>query len=221
MFGWALTPLPKTIPQDGSTITILIDGAPVGTVNYGHHRIDIATLFPGLNNTNGAVGFRIIDTTRLSDGLHTVSWVVTDDGGKTSGIGSRYFRVENASMLPATVATTARSALNAPTPADAATTEPAHDAMAVRIREMQPLVLDLTKLLPGGEGCLSVYSGAEIVAGQRRALPAGSLLDSGTGLFTWQPGPGFLGTYNLAFAVSGCDGTEKTLRAVVTIVRSR
>ena len=26
-FGWALTPLPKTIPTDGSTITVLVDGA--------------------------------------------------------------------------------------------------------------------------------------------------------------------------------------------------
>ena len=32
-FGWALTPLPKMIPTDGSTIGVLIDGASIGTVN--------------------------------------------------------------------------------------------------------------------------------------------------------------------------------------------
>ena len=31
-FGWVLTPQPKRIPQDGSTITVLVDGTPVGPV---------------------------------------------------------------------------------------------------------------------------------------------------------------------------------------------
>ncbi len=57
-FGWALTPLSKTIPANGSTITVFVDGVAVGTVDYGHFRSDIATLFPGLNNSAGAVGFR-------------------------------------------------------------------------------------------------------------------------------------------------------------------
>ena len=40
-FGWALTPLPKLIPTDGSTIGVLIDGASIGTVDYNHPRPDI------------------------------------------------------------------------------------------------------------------------------------------------------------------------------------
>ena len=51
-FGWALTPQPKTIPIDGSTITVLVDGVPVGTADYNHYRPDIADLFPGLHNTH-------------------------------------------------------------------------------------------------------------------------------------------------------------------------
>ena len=48
-----------------------------------------------MNNSNGAVGFRTIDTTALANGLHTIVWTVTDSGGVTAGIGSRYFRVSN------------------------------------------------------------------------------------------------------------------------------
>ena len=51
--------------------------------------------FPDLNNTNGAIGFRVIDTTALTNGLHTIAWTVTDNLGATEGIGSRYFRVSN------------------------------------------------------------------------------------------------------------------------------
>jgi hypothetical protein len=35
--------------------------------------------------------------------------------------------------------------------------------------------------------------------GTLRALPAGSQLDTATGVFTWVPGPGFIGTYDLVF----------------------
>src|SRR5262249_48990778 len=49
-FGWALTPQPKSIPTDGSTITVLLDGVAGGTVDYNHSRPDIVALFPGLAN---------------------------------------------------------------------------------------------------------------------------------------------------------------------------
>ena len=81
-FGWALTPLPKTIPIDGSTIRVLVDGVDVGPADYNHARSDIQAVFPGFNNTNGAVGFRILDTTALANGLHTISWMVTDNAGR-------------------------------------------------------------------------------------------------------------------------------------------
>ena len=80
-FGWALTQQPKFIPQDGSTITVFVDGVPVGSPSYNHYRSDIATLFPGLANSNGAIGFRTINTTALSNGLHTIVWTATDSAG--------------------------------------------------------------------------------------------------------------------------------------------
>jgi hypothetical protein len=94
-FGWALTPSPKMIPADGSTIDVYLDGAMVGHPSYGHFRSDIAGLFPGYANSNGAVGFYQFDSTALTNGLHTISWVVRDNAGATQGVGSRFFRVRN------------------------------------------------------------------------------------------------------------------------------
>jgi hypothetical protein len=58
-------------------------------------RPDIASLFPGYANSGGAVGHFALDTTTLSNGVHTIAWVVVDSGGNASGIGSRYFTVAN------------------------------------------------------------------------------------------------------------------------------
>jgi hypothetical protein len=97
-FGWALAPLGRQIPINGSTIDVYVDGVFRGHPVYNQVRADIATLFPGLYNTTGgrgAIGYFVIDTTTLSNGLHTINWVVRDDIGQTSGVGSRYFRVQN------------------------------------------------------------------------------------------------------------------------------
>ena len=96
-FGWALTPQPKIIPTNGSTISVYVDGVLRGNPVYHNNRADIAGLFPGLQNSTGAVGYFMLDTTTLTNGLHTIQWVVTDSAGETSGIGSRFFRVQNGS----------------------------------------------------------------------------------------------------------------------------
>jgi hypothetical protein len=95
-WGWALTPGTATIPADGSTIEVLIDNVVVGRpTRFGLDRADIAALFPGYTNTNSAVGYYALDTTTLSNGIHTIAWVVRDDMGRAQGIGSRYFFVQN------------------------------------------------------------------------------------------------------------------------------
>ena len=95
-FGWALTPGASfTIPTDGSTITVMVDGAPFGHPTYNQYRSDIAAIFPNYTNSLGAVGFFFLDSTRLADGMHTISWVVYDDHNRGEGIGSRYFTVAN------------------------------------------------------------------------------------------------------------------------------
>jgi len=103
-FGWALTQNPKYIPVDGSTLTAFVDGLPLGHPSYNNYRSDIAALFPGLANSNGAVGFLSINTLALSNGLHTIVWTATDSEGNTEGLGSRYFTVSNGSAVTRTAA---------------------------------------------------------------------------------------------------------------------
>jgi uncharacterized protein (TIGR01370 family) len=96
-FGWALTPRPNSIAIDGSTIDVRVDGVKVGHPVYNLYRSDIASLFPGYANSQGAVGYFILDTTAYSNGVHTIQWTVRDSAGNTDGIGSRYFIIQNPS----------------------------------------------------------------------------------------------------------------------------
>ena len=94
-FGWALTPQPNIIPTDGSTITVFVDDVPLGHPAYNNFRSDIAGLFPGYQNSGGAVGVFVLDTTRLANGVHTIAWGVVDSAGNAQGVGSRFFTVDN------------------------------------------------------------------------------------------------------------------------------
>ncbi len=92
-WGWVLTPQPNDIPTDGSTIDVYVDEINLGHPTYDIYRPDIATLFPGYANSNGAGGYFILDTTVYAKGLHTICWVATDSNGNSEGIGSRYFTI--------------------------------------------------------------------------------------------------------------------------------
>lgn len=94
-FGWVLTPQPAIVPIDGSTISVWIDGVPQGHPSYNSYRADIATLLPGYQNSNGAVGSYYIDTRKFANGIHSISWSATDSLGRTGGLGSRYFWINN------------------------------------------------------------------------------------------------------------------------------
>jgi hypothetical protein len=96
-FGWALTPQPKMIPLDGSSIEVYVDGVFLGHPVYNQFRSDLASVFPGLRNTNGASAHFMLDTRTLTDGLHTIGWIIRDDAGQAAGVGSRFFRVQNGS----------------------------------------------------------------------------------------------------------------------------
>lgn len=93
--GWVLTPLPNTIPVDGSTITIFVDGIALGSPFYNIYRQDISILFPGNNNSNGAGFLFYLNTTLYSDGVHIMVATVSDDAGNSESIGSRYFTINN------------------------------------------------------------------------------------------------------------------------------
>jgi hypothetical protein len=93
--GWVLTPRPNEIPKDGSTIHVYVDGADLGHPVYNIYRSDIAELFPGYANSDGAAAYFDLDTTAYTDGVHTISWAAVDDAGNADGIGSRFFIIQN------------------------------------------------------------------------------------------------------------------------------
>jgi len=222
-FGWALTQNPKMIPFAGSTITAYVDGVSVGQVSYNHYRSDIATLFPGLANSNGAVGFKMIDTTALTNGLHTIVWTAGDSAGGYSGLGSRFFRVSNAGgaitagaasrLVAAEAALTHRRFASpeaiAATPVDRAAIvgrrswDPeapwrayavgASGRAVIRGEELDRFELRL------GEHAGERYTGYVRVGPDLATLPVGSRLEATTGVFTWAPGVGFVGAYDLVF----------------------
>ncbi|MDQ1350025.1 MAG: hypothetical protein QG657_326, partial [Acidobacteriota bacterium] len=94
--GWILTPQPNSIPTNGSTIDVYIDGVNKGHPTYNIYRPDIAGFFPGYANSNGSMAQFNIDTTAYETGYHSIFWIATDNAGNADGIGSRFFTIENA-----------------------------------------------------------------------------------------------------------------------------
>ena len=184
-FGWTLTQSPYCIPIDGHTMTVYVDGAPLGHPNYNQRRLDIETLFPGLCNSNGAVGFSYIDTTTLTNGVHTIAWVAYDNQGRGDGIGSRYFTVQNTGSVAAPDEPRA-------VPENTRPTASQRSSYSIEVEELDRIELDL--------GAISSDS-----------LPIGSTLKNG--VFYWQLGPGFLGEYEFRF--SRPDGTAVLLHVKV------
>jgi hypothetical protein len=49
--------MPNKIPVNGSTINVYIDGKYIGNCIYNIYREDVATLFPGYANSEGAMAY--------------------------------------------------------------------------------------------------------------------------------------------------------------------
>jgi hypothetical protein len=251
-FGWSLTPDGNTVadagdilvPTNGSTMSVLIDGATVGAVTYNQCRGTVLGPVPGgvfcdddvssifgnptpqatftpratnptrhrnLDAGRGPIGAYILDTTALTDGIHTIMWVVFDSDGRGEGIGSRFFTVLNGSSLTASERLSTAATLTVGT----AETLADYPVDAGTVWAQQGFTTPREELLPDGagrraarmpaQGRLEVALGAGIRAGYLvangtlRALPPGSRLDPATGLFTWHPVLGYLGTYELTF----------------------
>ncbi|MGD2091652.1 MAG: hypothetical protein PVH61_36095 [Candidatus Aminicenantes bacterium] len=242
-FGWAQTPLPNTIPKDGSTITVWVDGVPLDNPVYNQYREDIASLFPGYNNSDGAGGYYYLDTTPYTNGVHTIQWTVTDDAGNTDGIGSRYFTIQNPGGSDQRMAQSAeRTAVAFDVQSSLINLNPSHvppdysspvmvkkgynrqmepqmvypeesGNITIEIRQLERLEVRFTEgaggLAPLCHAPLSnskdsstlVPEGFQVIGNRFATLPIGSNLDRETGIFTWQPGAGFLGEYRLVFLI--------------------
>ncbi len=246
VWGWALSP-GGTIPPNGSTISVFVDGNPVGRPTFNNYRSDIATMFPGYGNSGGAVGYLRLDTTTLANGTHTISWIVTDDQGNTEGIGSRYFTVQNGTSA-LTAAAVESSTLAIGTHGEsvgqsaASVAEMPADYSLVEIKKVANDDPSPETVFPESTGAISLksletehievrlanqfdeaggrYEGYLIADGQMRPLPVGSSLNRRTGVFKWQPGPGFVGTYEFVF-IRTVYGGYKTKIPVNLTIRSK
>jgi hypothetical protein len=94
--GWVLTQRPNDVPADSHTVFVFVDNVNLGNLQPGRlPRSDIDASFSPTYDTSHAAGGFFLDTTTLSNGVHTIFWVATDTGGNTDGIGSRFFTVSN------------------------------------------------------------------------------------------------------------------------------
>jgi hypothetical protein len=244
VFGWALSPR-GTIPANGSTITVFVDGVARGNPVYNNFRADIASSFPGYANSNGAVGYFILNTTQLANGTHTIAWTVSDNLGNTEGIGSRFFTVQNGSgaMTSAGVqssivasasaeSTGARPDSVADVPAEYSIVEvkkPASEdplpelvypemtgEVRIRARETDPIEVRLANQFTDNYG--GTYEGYVVMNDEMRPLPVGSSLDSARGVFRWHPGPGFIGRFEFVFIRKMEGGWKTRIPVRLTIV---
>jgi hypothetical protein len=202
-FGWVLSPgARRADAPGGGTVTVVIDGAPVGAPAGWTSRSDLSALFPAAQYSGVGTALAVLtfNSATLTNGVHTIAWGVTDNLGGAAGIGSRYFTVANAGGLRAA------SALSAFGP----TTE---GGTVIAGRRGMDLSAPFTPLARDPEGVLSLSAeeldrmeiGAGASGGHLRSaigdlpLPIGSRIDPVDGTFTWQPGPGFIGRYDLVF----------------------
>jgi hypothetical protein len=211
-WGWVLTPQPNRIPASGSTIKVYVDGVKLGQPVYNLYRADIADLFPGYANSNGAAGYFSLDTTAYSDGVHTIQWVATDNAGNTDGIGSRYFTIQNSTSsykaikrgqggLPPCRSgdSPVRVIKGYNTTIHPETIYPDEsENITIELKELERVEIHLAEGTRGLAPLLQ-WTGFQEVNSQLRQLPIGSTLDRKNGIFYWQPGPGFIGEYQLIF----------------------
>jgi hypothetical protein len=205
--GWVLTPLPNTIPTNGATINVYVDGVNLGNPTYNVYRSDIASLFPGYNNSDGAHAYFDFDTTTYQDGVHTIMWIATDDAANADGIGSRYFMIQNSSGNRAQ--RTSAHGVGSPGAADASM-EPVGLIKGYR-EDVEPqliypnqqgvLMVEMEELgrieLRFGQG--KQLSGWMVVGEQLKSLPIGSTFHPDEGTFLWQAGLAFCGDYQFLF----------------------
>jgi hypothetical protein len=222
--GWALTPQPNSLPTDGSTIGVYVDGAYKGHATYNVYRADIAGLFPGYANTNGAMGYFDIDTTAYTNGLHSIFWVATDTGGNADGIGSRYFSISNSNRLPGSPVEEAGQIDLLPIGSTIPLRYKTGYQEDAEPRDIGPNIAGVTGIQIDQLGRVELYL-PNLAAGFMKAgdsylpLPVGSTLDMDNGVFYWHAGAPFLGDYAFVFVQKGDNGF--TRRPVIISVGPR
>jgi hypothetical protein len=241
-FGWVLAPgnARADVPGGGS-VTVVIDGEPAGTPIGWTNRADLTATFPaGYSSLSSALAVYAFDSRLLANGVHTIAWVVTATNGQTAGIGSRYFTVANASASVVATIDAIPSSLRVDTPPQPAQIDDVPlDGRALLGRVGWDDRVPANWLTPDRTGRVTIeaeelglvemdlaaehgesLAGYLRVAGQLSPLPIGARLDRVTGRFTWQPGVGFLGAYDLVF-VRGSAGRSFARHDVRVVLRPK
>ena len=199
--GWVLTPQPCAMPLDLRGTTVYVDGQEFrNALSYNINRQDVATLFPGYRNSNGSYAYFEFDTTRFANGIHTIAWSAVDECGRSDGLGSRFFFVQN-SAAPDPAAPKASNARAASIFGwrrgfdSSAPLEPLMPAengdYAIEIEELDRIEIH------GVESMDELHAGA-------------SLAD---GVFYWLLGPGYLNEQRLELQLPG--GRSVTVKVLV------
>jgi hypothetical protein len=237
-FGWVLSLGPRRAdPPGGGTVRVVVDGTVIGSPSGWTSRSDISALFPASDypGVNTALGVHTFSTTGLAEGLHTIAWSVTDNMGGVAGIGSRYFSISTS--VPDTALAAASSVQSAPeNPLSAPLT-----ARVITGRRGFALDSPLRRFPPDSSGVVSIegeevdrfelhlraastasaqagtYTGYMRLGSLLQPLPIGSSLDALTGDFSWQPGVGFVGTYDFVFvrSIDGRSASRQDVRIVL------
>jgi hypothetical protein len=166
-----------------------------------------------------------------SSGQYTIAWIVADSQGAAAGIGSRYFSVANSAdaqgQAVAGVQAGCRTAALDEMPAassPAIAGRSSGEVRRLRLRDdgshriaLAPLqLLELTLEDVGDGDCRSTWAGYLVEDDALGKLPVGASIDR-SGVFYWQPGPGFQGTFDFIFVRTACDGSKQRLRVRVAI----
>lgn len=218
-FGWAMAQGGRCIDTTSTaSYRVYIDSIArplVAAENWfaGLARTDLAAAYPGRCNSDNALAAYYLNTATLglSNGLHTIGWDVTDDLGRTAGIGSRFFNVQTSASDPV-----ARRDQGPDLVAE---------ALAAR-RWPVSQSRQMSVVVGGGDSAVALHASsdgvyrAQVVAGTHvqvdlggavaggylrvgdavRALPLGASLESDRGRLSWLPMVGFVGAYALTFA---------------------
>jgi Cu/Zn superoxide dismutase len=221
-FGWGLTPKVggvATCKIQPSGVQVSIDSGALQPVVYGDARPDVAALFPGFSNTDAAGGHFLFDWSTLTNGAHTISWVITDDCSRADGVGSRFFNVTTGSNLIAAASAGGSSSL-----ARATERESSEPITVARGYGELPHVVSTGE---AGSRTVEIGQGERIEirvprgfdrayqlldGGRRTGLPIGASFDAAGGVFSWHPAAGFLGRFRIVFS----NGSERiSVRVVV------
>jgi hypothetical protein len=225
--GWVLTPMPNSIPTDGSTIDVYVDSVNLGHPTYNIYREDIAALFPGYANKDGAHGYFDFDSTAYGNGVHTIFWIAVDNAGNADGIGSRFFTIQNSESRNSGSSTVGKC--------KGIDKLPVNYNASVEVRKGYGKNSGLQKIHTDDRGILtintrelervviklsheaSIVTGYMVVGNQLRPLPIGSTLDPKTAIFYWQPVPGFIGEYQLLFVEKDQDKNMLRKNIIINI----